>query len=697
MKRLLWGAGVAVVLIISNSEAWAIGPSFDCNKAQSPEQLLICASPELPRTELEYVQAYYAMRQEVGEAGWQALKVDAITAENDALKRCGVPLSGPLPLDIKPLADCLGQAFQQLRANWIARLNGPAAEEARRPIEQHVALQRDLQALGYLPASAAIDGVYGSGTRGAIAAWQQAQHEPATGFLSDQDSQALAAQGGNNNLSSPSSLPDISRLSCNDIVGASQEALIPIVGAEIKYMQRRYPDLTMVSGSLTQTSTPEAIQEGKEFGAFVKVRCNQPGEQNTPLSYVLDSAAGLIRAGQLEAWLAQHPASPGSPPVSANGPAPSPPGTVPPAYTCGLLNVSARPGNEGMRPGILALLDRQIQGMGGLETAAGLPHGTPAERQKARNNAIGGLLTVCASGGVAPTAPLSVWFAMGWIDSLAAAEGRKLDATLEARAVEAWQHAGATAIEQRAPATATGLQQAGPGMVEQPESPPQALPSSSPSQSLSSNIPLQEEGGTLVVPVLINNAITLNFVVDSGAADVSIPADVFLTLMRAGTVDDSDFLGSRTYELADGTQVPSQTFRIRVLKVGDLEIDNVTASIGEVTSTLLLGESFLSRFKSWSIDNQRKHPPSAAVLHGRRPSMRTTHWCRLPLEVREEFLEVLDTFGGKGNGGHFVDVPDGEDTVFRLHIEGDVAQEVLVLAEHLGHPADGGDGTGRRH
>ena len=39
--------------------------------------------------------------------------------------------------------------------------------------------------------------------------------------------------------------------------------------------------------------------------------------------------------------------------------------------------------------------------------------------------------------------------------------------------------------------------------------------------------------------------------------------------------------------------------------------------------------------------------------------MRTTHWCHLPLEIREEFLEVLDTFGGKGNGGHFVDVPSG--------------------------------------
>ena len=37
---------------------------------------------------------------------------------------------------------------------------------------------------------------------------------------------------------------------------------------------------------------------------------------------------------------------------------------------------------------------------------------------------------------------------------------------------------------------------------------------------------MQIEGGTYVVPVLINDAITLDFVVDSGAADVSIPADV---------------------------------------------------------------------------------------------------------------------------------------------------------------------------
>jgi clan AA aspartic protease (TIGR02281 family) len=131
-------------------------------------------------------------------------------------------------------------------------------------------------------------------------------------------------------------------------------------------------------------------------------------------------------------------------------------------------------------------------------------------------------------------------------------------------------------------------------------------PTLTPSPNPSLNIALQEQGGTFLVPVSINGAITLKFVIDSGASDVSIPADVVLTLMRTGTIDESDFLGSRTYVLADGSRVPSQTFRIRVLKVGNLEIENVTASIADAKGTLLLGQSFLSRFRSWSIDNQRQ-------------------------------------------------------------------------------------------
>jgi predicted aspartyl protease len=120
-----------------------------------------------------------------------------------------------------------------------------------------------------------------------------------------------------------------------------------------------------------------------------------------------------------------------------------------------------------------------------------------------------------------------------------------------------------------------------------------------------SEIALHGVGGTFTVPVLINGAITLDFTIDSGAADVSIPADVVMTLMRTGTIDRSDFLGNRTYVMADGSTAPSPTFRIRSLRVGDHEVRNVTGSIAPVKGGLLLGQSFLRQFGSWSIDNRR--------------------------------------------------------------------------------------------
>jgi predicted aspartyl protease len=50
----------------------------------------------------------------------------------------------------------------------------------------------------------------------------------------------------------------------------------------------------------------------------------------------------------------------------------------------------------------------------------------------------------------------------------------------------------------------------------------------------------------------------------------------------------------------------AQTFRIKSLKIGDRVIENVTASTAPAEGSLLLGQSFLNRFKSWSIDNNRQ-------------------------------------------------------------------------------------------
>jgi clan AA aspartic protease (TIGR02281 family) len=116
---------------------------------------------------------------------------------------------------------------------------------------------------------------------------------------------------------------------------------------------------------------------------------------------------------------------------------------------------------------------------------------------------------------------------------------------------------------------------------------------------------IQHNGGIFFVPVLVNDSINLKFMIDSGASSVSIPADVVLTLMRMGTIESSDFLGTVRYTLADGSIVPSETFRLRSLRVGDRKVTNVVASVAPVSGPLLLGQSFLSRFQSWSIDNKQ--------------------------------------------------------------------------------------------
>ena len=138
-----------------------------------------------------------------------------------------------------------------------------------------------------------------------------------------------------------------------------------------------------------------------------------------------------------------------------------------------------------------------------------------------------------------------------------------------------------------------------------PDKPKVAVVATAPAdRPVMTSVALGREGGTFTVPVTINGAIKLGFTIDSGASDVQIPADVVMTMVRSGTLDRSDFIGQKVYQLADGSQLPSYVFRIRSLQVGDVTVRDVTGAIASQSGLLLLGQSFLSRLSSWSMNNQ---------------------------------------------------------------------------------------------
>ena len=126
---------------------------------------------------------------------------------------------------------------------------------------------------------------------------------------------------------------------------------------------------------------------------------------------------------------------------------------------------------------------------------------------------------------------------------------------------------------------------------------------SSTSAPRESRVLLASRNGILVAPVVLNNSVKMDFFVDSGATDVSISAELFSRMRRSRAIADSDITGSRQFVNADGEKSPSTTFVLRSLKGGTVEVTRVEASGAPQGAPLLLGQSFLKRFKSWSIDN----------------------------------------------------------------------------------------------
>jgi len=119
-------------------------------------------------------------------------------------------------------------------------------------------------------------------------------------------------------------------------------------------------------------------------------------------------------------------------------------------------------------------------------------------------------------------------------------------------------------------------------------------------------VAVEPHAGAFVVPVVLNGVITAKFIVDSGAADVSITEDMVSALMKSGTMTGADLLGNKTYMLADGTMLQGKIYRMASIRIGGMVMQDVTVRIAAANSSLLLGQSFLRRLKSWSLDNARQ-------------------------------------------------------------------------------------------
>jgi clan AA aspartic protease (TIGR02281 family) len=133
-----------------------------------------------------------------------------------------------------------------------------------------------------------------------------------------------------------------------------------------------------------------------------------------------------------------------------------------------------------------------------------------------------------------------------------------------------------------------------------------APPVPPPAETAGAEIALESDGhGDFTVPVRINGAEPVKFVVDSGAGVVVLPADLVETLTKSGAIGPGDMLGRDIYVTADGHKHHGTRLMLHQLDVGGHTVTDVMASVAPARATPLLGQSFLAKFKSWTLDNQR--------------------------------------------------------------------------------------------
>jgi predicted aspartyl protease len=110
------------------------------------------------------------------------------------------------------------------------------------------------------------------------------------------------------------------------------------------------------------------------------------------------------------------------------------------------------------------------------------------------------------------------------------------------------------------------------------------------------HVPLRFDNGSYFVPVTIHG-LTRDFMLDSGCADISVSIEMFHSFSPLPLIE-----ASGQYLTSSGAMYTKGRFHASIT-VGGITFDHVDMSVAPDGAPKLLGMAYLSRLKSWSIDN----------------------------------------------------------------------------------------------
>ncbi len=118
-------------------------------------------------------------------------------------------------------------------------------------------------------------------------------------------------------------------------------------------------------------------------------------------------------------------------------------------------------------------------------------------------------------------------------------------------------------------------------------------------------IPFTKNRANVIETQLGLNGYGSTFIFDTGASKVSFGMELYNTLRNNGLLTDNDIIARTSTMMANGAVADALLIRIRHLKLGDSELENIDAMVIDgVNVPPLLGQSVLENFGTITIDNR---------------------------------------------------------------------------------------------
>lgn len=115
-------------------------------------------------------------------------------------------------------------------------------------------------------------------------------------------------------------------------------------------------------------------------------------------------------------------------------------------------------------------------------------------------------------------------------------------------------------------------------------------------------VKMKKQGGVYYIPCKINGS-EMEFIFDTGASDITMSLTEALFLYKQKKLTASDFIGTKQYQIANGSIEEGTVVNLRSVEIGNKTLTNIQASIVHNTEApLLLGQSALAKFGKIYID-----------------------------------------------------------------------------------------------